>query len=170
MTFKKSFVALLVLFFTFPAFSKTLVGKVDIQKVLVTIEQGKKVRNQLKKEFEKKQGLLKKEEDKIKKMKEDLDKQAAVLNAKAKSKKEQELQEAIIMAQQKSMQFQQEIQAKEQELKKPLLEKIKDIVEEVSKKSGVDFTFEASTTPVVYAKDLVDLTDDVIKAYNSANK
>ena len=170
MQLTKSFIFILATIFSFSAFSKTLVGKVDIQKVLVSIEEGKKVRNQLKGEFDKKQKLLKKEEDKIRKMKEDLDKQAAVLNAKAKAKKERALQEAIMQAQQKSMQYQQEIQGKEQELKKPLLDKIKTIVEAVSKKNEVDFTFESSTTPVVYAKDLKDLTDEVIKEYNSKHK
>lgn len=170
MQLNKSLIIILATLFSFSAFSKTVVGKVDIQKVLVTINEGKKVRDQLKAEFEKKQNLLKKEEEKIRKMKEDMDKQAAVLNAKAKAKKERDLQEAIMQAQQLSMQFQQEIQGKEQELKKPLLEKIKKIVEDVSKKSEVDFTIESSTTPVVYAKDQKDLTDEVISEYNKLNK
>jgi len=155
------------LLFSFSA-SATLVGTVDIQKVLLSVKEGQKVRDELKKEFEKKQGELKKEEDKIRKAQEDFKKQTLVLSDAAKIKKQESIQKMIMALQQKSMEYQKEIQALESKLKKPLLNKIRTIVEEVSKKEKVDLTFELSVAPIIYAKNQKNLTDLVIKAYDKS--
>lgn len=155
--------------FTQSAFAMKI-GKVDIQKVLVTVDQGKKVRDQLKKEFDVKQAEIRKEEDKIRKQQEEFEKKSAVMNDKAKGQKQKEIQEGIMALQQKSMDYQKSIQDMENNLKRPILENIKKIVEDVSKTAGVDVTFEMSTAPVIFAKDEKDLTEDVIKAYNKKYK
>jgi len=163
-------VALLALTLAAPAAQALVLGKVDIQKVLLTVKQGQKVREELKKEFDKKQGSLQKEEAAIRKMQEDFQKQGVVMNDKAKAKKEQEIQEKIILLQQKSMSYQKEIQEMENKLKKPILERVKEVIDEVSKSASVDMTYESSTAPIVYAKDEKDLTDDVVKAYDKKFK
>jgi len=162
----KALVALMVLAISSPVFADVVVGKVDVQKVLVTVNQGVAVRDQLKKSFEDKQKVLKKDEDAIKKLQEDYQKKAAVINDTEKAKKEREIQEKIIAIQQKTATYQKEIQDMEQNLKTPILERVKNIVDDVAKASGVDFVYEAATAPILYAKSEKDLTDDVIKAYN----
>tara|TARA_R110000868_G_scaffold298978_1_gene559197 strand:- start:7714 stop:8220 length:507 start_codon:yes stop_codon:yes gene_type:complete len=153
-----------------PSAHALILGKVDIQKVLLSVKQGQKVREELKKEFDKKQGTLQKEETTIRKMQEDFQKQGVVMNDKAKAKKEQEIQEKIIQLQQKSMSYQKEIQEMENKLKKPILDRVKEVIDTVSKTAAVDMTYESSTAPIVYAKDEKDLTDDVIKAYDKKFK
>lgn len=162
----KALVALMVLAISSPVFADVVVGKVDVQKVLVTVNQGVAVRDQLKKSFEDKQKVLKKDEDAIKKLQDDYQKKAAVINDTEKAKKEREIQEKIIAIQQKTSTYQKEIQDMEQNLKTPILERVKNIVDDVAKSSGVDFVYEAATAPILYAKTEKDLTDDVIKAYN----
>lgn len=143
-----------------------VVGKVDVQKVLVTVNQGTAVRDQLKRSFDDKQKQLKDDEDKIRKMQDDYQKKASVLNDKEKSKKEKEIQDRIIAIQQKTQNFQKEIQDMEQKLKTPILENVKKIVDEVAKESNVDLVYEAATAPILYAKEEKDLTDEVVKMYN----
>ena len=147
-----------------------VVGKVDVQKVILTVDAGKKIKTKLKKTFDEKQKILKKEEDKIRKMQADFKKQSLVMNEKAKQKKQMEVQESIIKLQQKTAGFQKEIQALEQKFKKPLFEKIKDVISSVSKKAGVDITIESATAPIIYAKSEKDLTADVIAAFNKKHK
>ena len=156
---------LMMLVFSFPSFA-LLVGKVDIQNVLVSVKEGKKVRDQLKDEFEKKRKILDSEQEKIKKLQQNFSKQSLVMNDKAKLEKEKEIQQKIIELQQKSLGFQKEIQEMEGKMKGPILERIKTIVDQVSKNAGVDVTFEMSTAPVIYAKSEKDLTSDVIKEYD----
>lgn len=148
----------------------TLVGKVDVQKILISVKQGKSVREKLKKEFDKKQKTLKKEEGRIRKMQEDFKKQSLVMNDQAKIKKQQSIQAEIIKLQKTSMGYQKEIQALEAKLKGPILKNVRGIIQDISKGAGVDMTFEVSAAPIVYAKDQVDLTDKVIKAYDKKFK
>ena len=163
----KSFIAVVAtLLLSTAAFAKVSIGKIDVQKVLISVNQGQAVRDQLKKAFDEKQKILKEEEDKIRKLQDDFQKKASVLNEKEKSKKDREIQEKIVAIQQKTASFQKEIQDMEQKLKTPILEKVKAIVDDVAKNSDVDFVYEAATAPILYAKEEKDLTDEVVKSYN----
>lgn len=166
----KSLVLLLTLTFGVNAFSAIVVGKVDIQKILLSINEGKAVRKKLKKVFDEKQKILKKDEARIKKMQADFQKQSLVMNAKAKAKKEREIQGQMIKLQQRSQSFQKEIQGMELKLKKPILDKVRKIITKVSSKAKVDLTFEVSTAPVLYARTEKDLTPEIIKLYNKEHK
>ncbi|OUR98622.1 hypothetical protein A9Q84_04185 [Halobacteriovorax marinus] len=147
-----------------------VVGKVDVQKVIISVNEGKMIKNKLKKKFDEKQKILKKEENKIRKMQENFKKQSLVMNEKAKGQKQKEIQESIIKLQQKTAGYQREIQELEQKFKKPLFEKIKGIITSVSKKAGVDITIESATAPIIYAKSEKDLTNEVIAAFNKKHK
>ncbi len=147
------------------AASAASIAKVDVQKVLLSVKEGKSVRKTLKKSFDEKQEIIKKEENKIKKLQEDYQKQSAVIDAKTKAKKEQEIQGRIMALQQKTMAFQKEIQAKENELKQPILEKVRTVIEKVSKSGNYDMVFEVTTSPI-YVKEVDDITDKVVKAYD----
>jgi outer membrane protein len=162
----KALLATLAFVFASNVFAAISVGKIDVQKVLVTVNQGQAVRDQLKKSFDEKQKILKEEEEKIKKLQDDYSKKASVLNDKEKAKKEREIQEKIIAIQQKTAAYQKEIQEMEQKLKTPILERVKQVVDEVSKGADVDLVYEAATAPILFAKTEKDLTDEVVKAYN----
>ncbi len=166
---KMLLIALLFSFLT-PAFAEMTIGRVDIQQVLLTINEGKKVRTELEKFFNEKQVELKKEEEKIQKMQEDFEKQSVALNDQAKMQRQQAIQKAIFEIQEKTTEYQNLLREREQTLKQPILERIRVIVEEISAKAAVDLTFEASTAPILYAKNKKDLTEDVVKEYNKRHK
>lgn len=151
---------------SFSAMAEVKVGIVNIQKVITNIKEGKSVMKTLEKSFKSKQKELKSEEAKIKKMQASFKKQDMVLSDKAKAKKQQEVRGMIAALQQKTMKYQKDIQNQEAQLKKPILEKLKPIIDEVSKAEKVELTFEITSSPVVYAADKVDITDKVIKAYD----
>lgn len=156
----------LVALFSFQSFAEVSVGLIDIQRVISTIKEGKAVQTKLEKAFNDKKVILKKDEDKIKKSQEDFKKQSMVLAEAARANKEREMQEMYMALQNKTMEFQKEIQEMEQTLKKPILDRLRPIIEDVSKTTNVDLTFELSAAPIIYAKKKVDISDDVIKAYD----
>lgn len=162
----KLILSLVLLTFSVTSFSATLVGLVDIQKIITTIQEGKSVQKKLEKSFNDKKALLKKDEDKIKKAQEDYKKQSMVLAEAARANKEREMQEMMMQLQNKTMEYQREIQKMEQDMKKPILDKLRPIIDEVSKANKVDMTFELSAAPIVYAENKKDLSDEVIKAYD----
>ena len=162
----KSLLLVLVLSFSVSAFSAVKVGVINIQKVILTIKEGKSVDKTLKKSFDKKQKKIKALEAEIRKMQEKLQKQNKVLSESAKATKMAEIQKKVMSARQQMSQFQKEIQKQEANLKKPILEKLKPVIDSVSKSKKVDITFEISNNPIVYAAEKVDITSDVIKAYD----
>lgn len=157
---------LMVMMFASQVFAADKIGFVDIQKIISTVKQGQAVMKTLEKNFNDRKGKLKKDEDNIKKAQEDYKKQSAVMNDAAKMKKEREIQQQIFDLQNKTMEAQKEINDMERELKKPIIDRVREVIEDVSKKAQVAMTIEISTSPVVYAESRTDLTDDVIKAYD----
>lgn len=155
-----------LLMFSFSSFANVKIGIVNIQKILTEVEEGKSVNETLKKSFDSKQKQLKKMEDDVRALQEKLQKQDKVLSDSAKAKKMAEIQTKMNDARQQTMSFQKEIQKQEAQLKKPILNKMKDIIDSISAAEGVAITFEVSASPVVYAASKVDLTDKVIKAYD----
>lgn len=160
----------MTLMFSLSAFAEVKVAIVNIQKIITSIKEGKGVMKSLEKSFKTKQAELKKEEEAIKKLQKDYQKQSLVLSDKAKAKKEGDIRQKIQGLQQKTMKYQKEIQKMEAEMKKPILEKLKPVIDDVSKKEKVAMTFEITSSPLVYAQDKIDITDKVIKAYDKKHK
>lgn len=162
---KKLLILVLVLS-SLSALAEVKVGIVSIQKVIVSIKEGKKVSKKLEGFFKKRQKSLTSEENKIKKLQQDFKKQAVVLSEKAQRAKEKEITSKIVALKEKTVKYQKEMTKEEQKLKKPILERLKKIVDQVSKDQKLDLTFEASASPVIYAQKTIDITKDVIKAYD----
>ncbi len=146
--------------------AKVLIGQVNVQQVLLKVKQGVKVQNELKSFFEKKNIEIKKEEDAIRKSQEDFQKQSAVMNDIAKNKKREEIQKKMFELQEKTANYQKEINELEQQKKGPILKQLKEVIEKVSADNQVDMTVEISTTPLLYAKESLELTEKVIQAYD----
>lgn len=162
----KKLVSLVLMLLSLSVSANIKVGIVSIQKVINSIKEGKKVTKQLEGSFKKKQKKLSAEEEKIKKLQQDFKKQVVVLSDKAKRTKEKEIGEKIMALKQKTVEYQREMTTQEQKLKKPILDKLKKVVDDVSKKQNLDLTFEASASPVIYSKTTIDITSDVVKAYD----
>ncbi len=154
--------SVLLVLLSLNANAQVLIGTVNVPKVVSSIGEGKKIREKLQKFFQEKQGMLKKEDENIKKAQADYEKKKTVLNEATRAKTEKELRGKFMKLQEKSMKYQQEIQKMENELKRPLLEKINKILTKVSIEKKVDLTVEQ----VIYAKNSIDLTELVIESYN----
>lgn len=157
--------ALAALLLASPALAATF-GKVDLQRALLTIDQGAAVAEQLKAAYAEKQAELQKEDTAIREAQADLARRAASLARPERARREKELQERVAALQQRSQDYQAQMQQMEQELKTPVLERLQGVVNEVSARSGVDLVLEANA-PVLYIRDEKDLTGDVIRAYNA---
>ncbi|MBP9674178.1 MAG: OmpH family outer membrane protein [Bacteriovoracaceae bacterium] len=145
--------------------AETVIGMINMQKVLVTIKEGQNIQKSLERSFNEKKKILGAEEEKIKKAQEAFMKQATVLKEDVRLKKETEIRDMILAYQKKVTEYDNTIKDQEMTLKKPILEKIRSIVDSTSKTSNVDVTFDSST-PILFAKNVNDITDLVIKEYD----
>jgi outer membrane protein len=141
------------------------IGYVDLQKAIQETSAGKKAKASLEKEFNaKKEELAKKEKD-LKKMNDDLEKKKAVLTDDVRAKKQAELQQEMMKYRDLVGQSQMNIQKKEQELTKPILEKLQEVVDKVGKDGGYTVILEKSEQSVLWARKDIDLTAEVVSDF-----
>lgn len=143
---------------------------VDMQKALEAVEAGRAAKAELEKDFAKRQKKVSEDENELKKMNEDFQKQSLVMNEAARSKKQAELQKKLMEYQQAAMASQNEIQRRQAELTEPIIKALADTVGDLAKKQGYTLVLEKSRMGVLYAQDNNDLTDELVKTFNSSYK
>jgi len=163
-------ISLLVLILSFNLFSHEMkIGTVDLQRAIDSVNQSKKAREKIEKEFGEKQKLLKAKEEEVKKMYEDFQKKALVISDKAKADMQAEIQKKYMEATQLANQFQEEYQKKIAEIRDPMIKSMTSIIETLAKEKKLDFVY-ANQTGILYARNPLDLTNDLIKKYNEIHK
>ena len=161
---KKMLVVVAVLMAASFAQAQGKIGFVDMQKAIQSTAVGKKAKEELEKDFNKKKKELEKKEADLKKMGEDLEKKKSVLSEEALGKKQAEFQEEMLKYRDVVGKSQVEIQKKERDLTAPILEKMKKVISKISKEGGYSLVLENSQM-VLYADQGADLTDAVVKAF-----
>ncbi|HSN90170.1 MAG TPA: OmpH family outer membrane protein [Anaeromyxobacteraceae bacterium] len=142
-------------------------GFVDLPRALNEVEEGKAAKAQLEKEFKEKQKQLDAKQDELRKLKAEYDKQAVVMSDQAKRDKQAELERKAGETQQLFVQLQSELSRREQELTGPILEKLGNAVREIAEAEGFTAIFERNRSGVVYMTAALDVTNEVIRKYNT---
>ena len=96
---------------------------------------------------------------------EELRKQGMVMDEKSRAEKEASIQKQVMAFEESKMRNQQEFQKRDQEISEPIIKKLRSIVAQISKERG--YTLVIDTGSVIYANDRDDITDEVIKRYDS---
>ena len=161
---------LLALLFSLGVEAQFQAAYMDMQKAIQSTQAGKKAKAQLEKAFNKKKEELKKKEGKIKKEAEAFQKKSSLLSDKARREKQEALQKQMFEFQQEVQKSQANIQQEEQKLTRPILEKLQKIVDQVAKEKGYSMVFEKSGQAVMWAKSDLDITQDVVKAFEKKAK
>jgi outer membrane protein len=136
------------------------IGYIDMQKAIQESSTGKDAKKKLEREFNAKKSELEKKKTEIEKMAEDLEKKKVALSDDVRARKAQDIQ------------GEQEFRRKEQEMTKPIIEKLQSAIDEVAKEKGYAMIIERGTAQqvVIWAKKELDVTDDVIKLYEKKSK
>lgn len=143
------------------------IGTVNFQKALNEVEQGKKAKAALKAEFDAKQKKLQVQEDELKKMQAEFEKQKAVLSQDALIAKQKTFQEKYAELQKNFAGYRDELMGRESKMTGQILQNLKTVVADLGQKGGFSLVMESSADTVLYVQSKEDLTDSVIKAYNS---
>lgn len=138
---------------------------IDMQAVILNVDEGKAARSELEAEIKKKEAEFAKQKAELDKMNEEWKGQAAVLSESARMKKQQEFQEKFLELRNAEMGFQQDIKRREQKATQKIAMGVAKLVEDISKAKGYEAVFETNSAGLLYLKDPVDLTKDVIAAY-----
>jgi len=144
-------------------------GYIDMQRALSSSEAGKDAKQQLQGRLKGYQDQINAKQDELQKLKGDLEKQGVALSETARAAKEKDYQQKLKDFQRFTKDAEEDLQARDGEFTKKLIEAMSKVVNDYGKKNGYTIIFDARGTGMLYADQKADLTDEVIKAFNAGN-
>jgi outer membrane protein len=148
-------------------------GVVDPQAVLEKSKAGKKALDGLKEYVTTRQKLLSGDEEELRNTEKALKEQLAKLSDAEKKEKETQFRTKVQDYQKRAQEFNQELQGKQKELVDEYMKRISSATKAVAEKGGfslvVDKGSEQTVKIVIYNKDTIDLTEQVIKEFDRVN-
>jgi outer membrane protein len=138
---------------------------VNMQHAIQSVDEGKKAREVLAKDWDAKQKKLQDEGKKIQQAMQDLQKQSLVMDPKALKEKEDKIQQQILQLRELEAKSHQEFQKKDQEVSEPIIKKLRGLVTKISKEKGYTLVLDGNESNVIYS-ETDDITGDVIKLYD----
>ncbi len=139
---------------------------VDLQRALEETNDGKAAKARLKSDFDQKQKELDAKQEELKKMKEDFDKKSALMKEDAKQKMQQDMGMRLQQLQETYARLQGDLQKKEADATRGILAKLSGVVQKIAERENFAMVLERSSA-VVYGKPALDITNEVIRNYNS---
>ncbi|MBI1908950.1 MAG: OmpH family outer membrane protein [Deltaproteobacteria bacterium] len=146
------------------------IGLVNFQKCLNSVEQGKKAKEALKAEFDTKQKKLDLQQNELKRIRDDVEKQKLVMSEEALRSKENDYKTKVMEIQKNLGDFRQDLMTKEGKMTSLILENLRKLVAEVGQKENYTLIVEGSQDAVIYTASKDDLTDKIISLYNQRYK
>lgn len=162
-------IAAVLLAIALGASAELKIGYINSDRILQEYEGTKQAEEKMKKEYAKWEQEATERQKKMKDMKDQLDKQSLLLSAERKKELEAQFEKEYIDYQkflQEKFGQQGDAYKKNDELLKPIIDRINVILDKIAKNENYDFILD-SRGGVVYAKKAYDLTDKVIQALNS---
>ncbi len=134
-------------------------GNVNTQEILSAMPELKEVQTQLENEYKQKENQLTTLQEDLKSQQDAYMKVAETMTPEARASKEKELQDMGQKVQNFFMLAQQQLKAKEQELRMPLLQKVQAAIQEVGDENGFLYIFEVNSgVPLYHSAKTVDVT------------
>jgi outer membrane protein len=144
------------------------IGFINMQTIIQNSNAGKKAAEDFKKLFAQKQGNIKAMEAEVKKLKDELDKQGAVMTASARTDKEAAYQRKMRDYQILVDDTNKELQKRDQEYSQQLIPEILKVVRTIAEKEKYTLILDVSTMPLPYFDKAGDISRKVIEDFNKA--
>lgn len=143
------------------------VALVSLQRALNEVNDGKKAKDALKRDFDAKKKKIDLMKADLEKLSQDLDKQKSVLSGEALQQKKQDLQAKFLDLQNQAVTYERDLKTQESESAQKILTTLRQMVLDMSKTDGYTMVIENSSETVLYSTVAVDITDKLISAYNA---
>ena len=151
------------------ALAEPKLAVVDLQRALEETEDGKKAKAKLKADFDRKQQELDAKQDELKKMKDDLDKKLPLMKPEAADAEKKKFQDRFVELQQTYQRLQQDLAKKEQDATSGIFRKLSTVVGTIAEREHFAMVLEKNSA-VVWSQPALDITNEVIRLYNTGGK
>jgi outer membrane protein len=142
------------------------IGYVDLQKALNLSAAGKEAKEQIKAKVQGYDAEVQQRQEELKKLKEDLEKQAMLLSQEARNAKERDYQQKVKDYQRFTKDIQETLQQTDADLTRKILESLLKVVQSVGKSGGYTIILEKTESSIIYADESIDISEEVIKAFD----
>jgi len=143
---------------------------VDIQRAVNECNAGKDAKKSIAKEVEKFQRLIAEKQKELQTMKESLDKQSPMLTSEARATKEKEYQNKLREFQRWGEDNQNDLNQKRAEMERNISIGLQKVIKKVGEEEGYTLILEKNENIVLHASKTIDLTDRVIKVFDTQKK
>ena len=150
-----------------PASAELKVGLVDVQRALNESGAGKKAKEQFKVEVDRMQDSLKREKDQLDRLKDELEKKSAVLKEEQRKTMAEDFERKRRDLRRKLEDSDAELRKKDSELTSGILKELVVVIQEIGDRDGYTLILETSSSAVLYGAKSIDITDEVIRAFNA---
>ena len=143
---------------------------VDAQEVLDRTESGKRAKGTMEEYRDSRQRIIDLEESEIKRLQDNLARQSDVLSKEALREKEESLKGKFMAYQNKVSELTRELETKKRDILKEFNNGLIEVVQRISEEKGYLMVFDrnAEGGVLLYAPDSLNITEDVIKAYDQS--
>ena len=146
------------------------VGVIDLQRCIQDSIEGKRAKDKLQTKKDDIQKKLDERQNKLLQLKKELEKQSMMLSMDAKQDKEKEFERQRREFKYFYDDLSNQMRKAEAEVRKVLLGELETVVGDIGRKENYTLIFERRSSGIMYLQNTVDLTDEVIKAYDLNKK
>ena len=143
---------------------------VDIQRAVQEVEEGKAAKTRLQGMADVKQKAFEKEQNALKAEVEAYTKQKATMDDKVAATKEGELQKKMFDFQQRAEKLRLELAESERKELGTIFPKLETLLGQIAQREGLTMVFDRSSSGLAWAPASLDLTNELIRMYNSTYK
>jgi len=148
--------------------AESKVAFVDLQRALNEVADGRQAKAKLKKEFDSKQKQLDDRQEELKRMQADLQAKGDAMSDDARRKAQSDMDQKLMDVSRLYAQLQKELTQKEHDATKGIFSKMSTLIRSIAEAEGVTMVFEKTDSGLLYAQPALDLTNELIRRYNSS--
>ena len=146
--------------------SSIRIGVVDIDQAISSTEEGKAAREELSRKQRDAETKVQPMIDQYRSLEDELKTKKFVLSDDALYQKQLDLAQKKNEIQAKMREIDGQLQVDQKRLEGPLLAKLKDVIDEIGKSQGFTLIIHRSAPGVLYTREGLDITSQVIERYN----
>lgn len=154
----------------FAADAPTKIGYIDLQKILLQSNEGKKAKVALEKQFAARKKELNQKKQELEDMQKSLETQSSMLSRDALAEKQAEFLKKRDQFLKLVQQYDKELQKQDGDMTKNILLQLQDIITKIGRDGKYSVILEKSQGGILYAPENEDLTDRVLKLFNQESE
>jgi len=143
------------------------VGFVDVEQVLASVDKGKAAREELERKSRDAQGRLAPMVEQLEAMQKELQAKQFVMSKEAVQVKQLDMAELRSRIESQGQEEKSKLEIDQQRLIGPLQDKFLEVIKEIGREEGYSAIFLSDAPGLVYRREALDVTDQVIKTFNA---